>query len=70
MPTNVIVWVAESTWTACVDAARGWVPTDADIVLLQAVATVNADVKGVAADAGYALERTVLRLIELRGSRT
>jgi nucleotide-binding universal stress UspA family protein len=31
---NVIVWVTEATWAACVDAARGWVPADADVVLL------------------------------------
>ncbi len=34
MPKNVIIWVAESTWAASVDAAHGWVPADADIVLL------------------------------------
>jgi DNA polymerase-3 subunit delta len=33
---------------------------------MQVVADVNADVKGVAADAGYALERAVLRLAEAR----
>jgi DNA polymerase III subunit delta len=48
--------------------ARGW--DSAGIAeALQAVATVNADVKGAAADAEYALERSVLRLIELRGRR-
>lgn len=31
---KVIIWVAEGTWPACVDAARGWVPTRADVVLL------------------------------------
>jgi nucleotide-binding universal stress UspA family protein len=31
---KVIVWVAEGTWPACADAARGWVPADADVVLL------------------------------------
>lgn len=30
----VIIWVAEGTWASCVDAARGYVPTDADVVLL------------------------------------
>ncbi len=46
--------------------SRGW--NSAGISeAMQVVAAVNADVKGVAADAGYALERTVLRLIELRG---
>ena len=49
--------------------SRGWNSTTI-AEAMQAVAAVNADVKGVAADAGYALERTVLRLIELRGSRT
>jgi nucleotide-binding universal stress UspA family protein len=31
---KVIVWVAEGTWPACVDAARGWVPTGADVELV------------------------------------
>lgn len=45
--------------------ARGW--NSAGVAeALGVVATVNADVKGMAADASYALERTVLRLIELR----
>jgi DNA polymerase III subunit delta len=49
--------------------SRGW--NSAGIAeALQVVATLNADVKGMAADAGYAVERTVLRLIELRGSRS
>jgi nucleotide-binding universal stress UspA family protein len=30
----VLVWIAEGTWPACVDAARARVPQDADIVLL------------------------------------
>jgi nucleotide-binding universal stress UspA family protein len=30
----VVVWVAEGTWPACVDAARSWTPDDAEIVLL------------------------------------
>lgn len=48
--------------------ARGWTSTGiADA--LQVVGAVNADVKGAAADADYALERSVLRLIELRGRR-
>jgi DNA polymerase-3 subunit delta len=46
--------------------SRGW--NSAGVAeALQVVAAVNADVKGVAADANYALERTVLRLIQLRG---
>lgn len=48
--------------------ARGW--TSVGITeALQVVGAVNADVKGAAADADYALERSVLRLIELRGRR-
>ncbi len=45
--------------------ARGW---DADGLAeaLQLVAAVNADVKGVAADAGYALQRAVLALCAAR----
>jgi hypothetical protein len=31
---KVIVWVAEGTWPACVDATRGCVPADADVMLL------------------------------------
>jgi nucleotide-binding universal stress UspA family protein len=30
----VIIWVAEGTWASCVDAAREFVPADADVVLL------------------------------------
>jgi nucleotide-binding universal stress UspA family protein len=30
----VVVWVAEGTWPACVDAARAWAPDDAELVLL------------------------------------
>lgn len=46
--------------------ARGW--NSAGIAeALQVAATVNADVKGMAADADYALERAVLTLISLRG---
>lgn len=30
----VVVWIAEGTWQACVDAARTHVPRDADVVLL------------------------------------
>lgn len=46
--------------------ARGWNSTGV-AAAMRLVATVNADVKGRSADAAYALERTVLRLIELRG---
>jgi DNA polymerase-3 subunit delta len=45
--------------------SRGWHP-EGLVVAMQVVADVNADVKGVAADAGYALERAVLRLAEAR----
>ncbi|MFI9380211.1 DNA polymerase III subunit delta [Kutzneria sp. NPDC052558] len=42
--------------------ARGWTPAGlADA--MQVVAALNADVKGVAADADYALERAVLRVV-------
>ena len=34
MAGTAIVWVAEGTWPACVDAARTWVPDGDDIVLL------------------------------------
>ena len=35
---SVIVWIVEATWPACVDAARGQVDTDTDIVLLHVTA--------------------------------
>ncbi|MGH2667982.1 MAG: DNA polymerase III subunit delta, partial [bacterium] len=41
--------------------SRGWKPAGL-VEAMRAVAEVNADVKGVAADADYALERAVLRL--------
>jgi nucleotide-binding universal stress UspA family protein len=31
---NVIIWVAEGTWPACVEAALLWTPADADVTLL------------------------------------
>ena len=34
MAGTAIVWVAEGTWPACVDAARQWVPDGDDVVLL------------------------------------
>src|SRR4029079_13795010 len=34
MAGTAIVWVAEGTWAACVDAARQWVPDGDDVVLL------------------------------------
>ncbi|MGH3827424.1 MAG: DNA polymerase III subunit delta [Pseudonocardiaceae bacterium] len=45
--------------------ARGWERTGL-AEAIQLVATLNADVKGVAADAGYALERAVLALCATR----
>ncbi|MQA11038.1 MAG: DNA polymerase III subunit delta [Pseudonocardiaceae bacterium] len=48
--------------------ARGWAPAGlADAMRI--VAEVNADVKGAAADANYALERAVLRIVEARERR-
>lgn len=44
--------------------ARGWTPAGIGTAL-QVVATLNADVKGGAADSTYALERAVLRILEL-----
>jgi len=31
---EVLVWIAEATWTATVDAARAWVPDGAQVALL------------------------------------
>jgi nucleotide-binding universal stress UspA family protein len=31
---TVLVWIAEGTWQACVDAARDHAPADAEVVLL------------------------------------
>jgi nucleotide-binding universal stress UspA family protein len=31
---QVVVWIAEGTWPACVDEARRWVPADAQVTLL------------------------------------
>jgi nucleotide-binding universal stress UspA family protein len=42
---KVVVWVAEGTWPACVDAARTWAPAGADFTLLHVTA---ADVAGAA----------------------
>ena len=48
--------------------ARGWDQSGlADA--MQVVAGLNADVKGVAADAGYALERAVLKIVAAHGRR-
>ncbi|MBV9313407.1 MAG: DNA polymerase III subunit delta [Pseudonocardia sp.] len=45
--------------------SRGWRPAGVALAMA-AVAEVNADVKGAAADANYALERAVLRIIAAR----
>jgi DNA polymerase-3 subunit delta len=42
--------------------ARGWSPAGL-AEAMQIVAALNADVKGVAADADYALERAVLKVV-------
>lgn len=47
--------------------ARGWRPAGIALAMA-AVAEVNADVKGVAADPNYALERAVLRVVEARAA--
>lgn len=49
--------------------ARGW-NSSGVAEALQVVAAANADVKGGAADANYALERTVLKLVALRSGRS
>jgi DNA polymerase-3 subunit delta len=50
------------------EQARGW--DDSGLVrAIQAVAQADADVKGAASDASYALERMVLTVTEARGSR-
>jgi DNA polymerase III subunit delta len=48
--------------------ARGWRPAGVARAMA-AVAEVNADVKGAAADASYALERAVLRVVHARDLR-
>ncbi len=46
--------------------AHGWSAAGLDAAM-QCVAGLNADVKGAAADAGYALERALRTLVDLRG---
>jgi nucleotide-binding universal stress UspA family protein len=41
----VVVWISEGTWPACVDAARGYAPVGAEVVLLH---VSGQDVSGVA----------------------
>jgi DNA polymerase-3 subunit delta len=48
--------------------ARGWEPAGL-AEAMSVVALLNADVKGVAADADYALERAVLRIVAVCGRR-
>jgi nucleotide-binding universal stress UspA family protein len=40
---TVLVWVAESTWKASVDAARALVPSGADVTLLTVIDTGTAE---------------------------
>jgi DNA polymerase-3 subunit delta len=49
-------------------AVRGWSPTGLDAAM-GIVAALNADVKGQAADADYALERAVIDLVGARRAR-
>jgi DNA polymerase-3 subunit delta len=48
--------------------ARNWSP-EGLVAAMQVAATVNADVKGMAADFDYALERAVLRIVAATGRR-
>ncbi|MBB5957756.1 DNA polymerase-3 subunit delta [Saccharothrix tamanrassetensis] len=48
--------------------ARGW-EGDGLAAAMSVVADLNADVKGVAADSGYALERAVLKIVNAYGRR-
>ncbi|MEU7525596.1 DNA polymerase III subunit delta [Saccharothrix sp. NPDC042600] len=48
--------------------ARGW-DGDGLAAAMSVVADLNADVKGVAADSGYALERAVLKIVAAHGRR-
>ncbi len=34
---NVVCWIVEGTWPACVDATRDLAPVDADVVLLHVI---------------------------------
>ncbi len=44
--TTVLVWVAEGTWPACVDAAPARAPADAQVVLLHVVGSQLAAAHG------------------------
>ena len=48
--------------------ARGWRPEGLSVAL-QAVATADGDVKGGSTDAGYAVERALLAVVQARGGR-
>lgn len=43
---RAVVWIAENTWEACVDHARGFLPDDAEVTLLHVAPT---DVEDIAA---------------------
>jgi nucleotide-binding universal stress UspA family protein len=32
--SSAVVWITDSTWQACVDAARAWIPAGSQVVLL------------------------------------
>jgi nucleotide-binding universal stress UspA family protein len=40
---TVVIWVAENTWQACVDAARSLAPPEAGVTLLTVVDTTTAE---------------------------
>jgi len=47
MARTVVVWVAEGTWPACVDAARAWIRDDDEMVLLHVTGGEMAAAHGV-----------------------
>jgi DNA polymerase-3 subunit delta len=66
-PSRLAAELGMPSWKVrkAISQSRGWQPAGlADA--MQVVAEVNADVKGVAADPDYALERAVLRLAQAR----
>ena len=44
MTDRIVVWIVESIWPACVDAARSYAPDDAEVVLLHVTGWEVADV--------------------------
>src|SRR4051812_44475682 len=44
MPVRAMVWITDSNWRACVDAARAWIPEQAEITLLNVSDDEAADV--------------------------